>query len=133
MPLNRVRWGHGTMEMLLSLLLLLIYLSVCVTVFLLVHTQTRIRLIKPYLKKILTLFDFCTYIYEKKSQNRCDSCTYIYVQLYTDFAIEIWGFYRHLIDNLRYHHTSYSHASGLLASISQHVYQVGRKVEFTRS
>ena len=55
------------------------------------------------------------------------------IYTYTDFAMEIWGFSRHLIDTLRYHHTRYSRASGLLASISQHVYQIGRKVEFTRS
>ena len=57
-----------------------------------------------------------------KSQNRCDSCTYIYT--YTDFAIEIWGFYRRLTDTLRYHYTRCSHASGLqLVAILQHVYQ----------
>ena len=56
-----------------------------------------------------------------------------YPYTYTDFAIEIWGFYRRLTDTLRYHHTRCSRASGLLASICQHVYQVGRKVEFARS
>ena len=58
---------------------------------------------------------------------------YVYIYTYTDFAIEIWGFYRRLTDTLRYHHTRCSRASGLLASISRHVYQVGRKVESTRS
>ncbi len=48
-------------------------------------------------------------ILRTKSQNRCDSCTYTY----TDFAIEIWGFYRHLTDTLRYWHTRCSRASGL--------------------
>ena len=67
-----------------------------------------------------------SYVYIRtKSQNRCDSCTYIYT--YTDFAIEIWGFYWRLTDTLRYHPTSCSRASGLLASISQHVYQVIEK------
>ena len=72
-----------------------------------------------------------SYVYiGTKSQNRCDSCTYIYIY----FAIEIWGFYRRLTDTLRYHHTRCSRASGLqLAAILQHVYKVGRKVEFTRS
>ncbi len=48
-------------------------------------------------------------ILRTKSQNRCDSCTYTY----TDFAIEIWGFYRCLTDTLRYHPTSCSRASSL--------------------
>ncbi len=53
-----------------------------------------------------------SYVYIRtKSQNRCDSCTYIYT--YTDFAIEIWGFYWRLTDTLRYHPTSCSRASGL--------------------
>ncbi len=53
--------------------------------------------------------------------------------LYTDFAIKIWGFYLRLKDTLWYQLTSCSRVSGLLASITQHVYQVGRKVKFTRS
>ena len=49
---------------------------------------------------------------------------YVYIYTYTDFAIEIWGFYRRLTDTLRYHHTRCSRASGLqLAAILQHVYQ----------
>ena len=61
-------------------------------------------------------------ILRTKSLNRCDSCKYIYT--YTDFAIEIWGFYRCITDTLRYHHTRCSRASGLqLAAILQHVYQ----------
>ena len=32
---------------------------------------------------------------------------------YTDFAIEIWGFYRCLTDTLWYHYTRCSRASGL--------------------
>ena len=61
-------------------------------------------------------------ILRTKSQNRCDYSTYIYK--YTDFAIEIWGFYRRLTDTLRYHHTRCSRASGLqLAAILQQVNQ----------
>ena len=41
--------------------------------------------------------------------------------------------YRRLKDNLRYPHTRCSRASGLLASISQHVYHVRRKVELSRN
>ena len=41
--------------------------------------------------------------------------------------VEAWGFYWRLTDTLRYHPTSCSRASGLLASISQHVYQVIEK------
>ena len=44
-------------------------------------------------------------ILRTKSQNHCDYCTYIYIYTYTDFAIEIWGFYRRLTDTLRYHPT----------------------------
>ena len=51
-----------------------------------------------------------------------------YIYTYTDFAIEIWGFYRRLKDTLRYPHTRCSRASGLLTSISQHVYQVGKRL-----
>ena len=66
-----------------------------------------------------------SYVYiHTKSQNRCDSCTYI-LYTYTDFEIETWGFYRRLKDTLQYQPTSCSRASGLLASITQHVYQVG--------
>ena len=42
--------------------------------------------------------------------------------MYTEFAIEILGFNRHLTDTLRYHHTRCSRDSGLLAAITQHVY-----------
>ena len=44
-----------------------------------------------------------------------------------DFAIEIWGFNRRLSDTLQYHHTRCSRASGLLAAITQHVYQSEEK------
>ena len=55
-------------------------------------------------------------ILRTKSQNRCDYCTYIYT--YTDFAIEIWGFYRRLKYTLRYHSTRCSRDFGLqLAAI----------------
>ena len=59
--------------------------------------------------------------------------TFIRVYPYTDFAIEIWGFYRRLTDTLRYHYTRCSRASGLqLAAILQ-MFANGRKVEFNRS
>ena len=54
-------------------------------------------------KCYLTLFRL-SYVYiHTKSQNRYHSYTYIYTYTYTDFAIEKWGFNRHLIDTLRYH------------------------------
>ena len=53
--------------------------------------------------------------------------TPIRIYTYTDFAIEIWGFYRRLTDTLRYHHTMCSRASGLLASITSDVYQSEEK------
>ena len=58
--------------------------------------------------------------------------TYIYLRnpktvAYTDFAIEMWGFYRRLTDTLRYHHTRCSRASGLLASITSDLYQSEEK------
>ena len=57
----------------------------------------------------------------------------LHVYTYTDFAIEIWGFYRRLNDTLWYHHTRCSRDSGLqLAAMLKHVTN-GRKVEFTRS
>ena len=71
---------------------------------------------------VLTLSYFRTYIYVRSPKPCCDSCTYIYT--YTDFAIEIWGFYRHLNDTLRYHHTRCPRDFGLqLAAILKHVYQ----------
>ena len=39
--------------------------------------------------------------------------TFVRIYPYTDFAIEIWGFYRRLKDTLRYQPTSCSRASGL--------------------
>ena len=39
--------------------------------------------------------------------------TPVRIYTYTDFAIEIWGFYRRLTDTLRYQHTRCSRASGL--------------------
>ena len=39
--------------------------------------------------------------------------TPVRIYTYTDFTIEIWGFYRRLTDTLRYHPTSCSRASGL--------------------
>ena len=57
---------------------------------------------------------------------------YIYIYVHGLCDIEIWGFNWRLTDNLRYHHTRCSRASGLLAAITKHVYQFGRKSEFTR-
>ena len=76
----------------------------------------------------LSYFRTSTYVRNPKTV-----ATPVRIYTYTDFAIEIWGFYQCLTDTLRYHHTRCSRASGLLASISQHVYQVGRKVDFTQS
>ena len=39
--------------------------------------------------------------------------TPVRIYMYTDFAIEMWGFYRLLTDTLRYHPTRCSRASGL--------------------
>ena len=78
----------------------------------------------------LTL-SYVLYIYV---QNPKTVATHIRIYTYTDFVIEIRGFYRRLTDTLRYQHTRCSRASGLqLAAILQHIYQVGRKVEFTQS
>ena len=78
----------------------------------------------------LTLSYFRTYIYVRSPKT---IATTVRIYTYTDFAIEIWGFYRRLNDTLRYHHTRCSRDSGLqLAAILKHVTN-GRKVEFTRS
>ena len=58
----------------------------------------------------LTLLYFRTYIYVRNPKT---VATHVRIYTYTDFAIEIWGFYRHLTDTLRYHHTRCSRASGL--------------------
>ena len=71
---------------------------------------------------LLTLSDFRTYIYVRNPKT---VATPVRIYTYTNFAIETWGFYRRLKDTLRYRPTSCSRAFGLLASISQHVYQVG--------
>ena len=69
----------------------------------------------------LTLSDFRTYIYVRNPKT---IATPVRIYTYTDFAIEIWGFYRRLTDTLRYNHTRCLRASGLqLAAILQHVYQ----------
>ena len=78
----------------------------------------------------LTLSNYRTYIYVRNPKT---VATPIRIYTYTDFAIEILGFNRRLTDTLRYHHTRCSRASGLLAAICQHAYQIRRKVEFTRS
>ena len=69
----------------------------------------------------LTLSDFCTDISVRKLW---PAVTFVRIYPYTDFAIEIWGFYRRLNDTLRYHHTRCSRDFGLqLATILKHVYQ----------
>ena len=50
----------------------------------------------------LTLSYFRAYIYVKNPKTMA---TPVRIYTYTDFAIEIWGFYRRLTDTLRYHHT----------------------------
>ena len=78
----------------------------------------------------LTPSDFRT---DKSVRKRRPAVTFVRIYPYTDFAIEIWGFCRHLTDTLRYHYTRCSRASGLqLAAILQ-MFTNGRKVEFNRS
>ena len=78
-----------------------------------------------YLISRLNLSDFRTYIYVRNPKT---VATPVRIYTYTDFAIEIWGFYRRLTDTLRYHHTRCSRASGLqLAAILQHVYKLEEK------
>ena len=70
---------------------------------------------------VLTLSYFRTYIYVRSPKT---VATPVRIYTYTDFAIEIWGFYRRLTDTLRYHHTRCSCDFGLqLAAILKHVYQ----------
>ena len=59
--------------------------------------------------------------------------TPVRIYTYTDFAIEIWGFYRLLTETLRYHDTQCARDSCLLAAIAQRVYKFGRKVQFSQS
>ena len=72
----------------------------------------------------LSLLYFRTYIYVRNPKT---VATPVRIYMYTDFAIEIWGFYQRLSDTLRYHHTRCSRASGLLASITSDVYQSEEK------
>ena len=58
----------------------------------------------------LTPSDFRT---DKSVRKRRPAVTFVRIYPYTDFAIEIWGFYRRLTDTLRYHYTRCSRASGL--------------------
>ena len=72
-----------------------------------------------------------SYVYIRtKSQNRCDSCTYIYVHGLCDRNVGL------LLASNR-HFTVSPHelfkCFRSAASIIRHVYQVGRKVKFTRS
>ena len=80
----------------------------------------------PTLKQtpLLTLSDLRTYIYVR---NPNTVATPLRTYTYTDFAIELWGFYRRLTDTLRYHHMRCSRTSGLLAAITQHVCQSEEK------
>ena len=82
-----------------------------------------------YVYHVLTLSDFHTYIY---LQNPKTVATPVRIYTYTDFAIEIWGFNRRLTDTLWYHHTRCSHASGLLAAITQHVYQTKKSGVYSK-
>ena len=59
---------------------------------------------------LLTHSYFRTNIYVRNPKT---VATHVRIYKYTDFTIEIWGFYRHLTDTLRYHPTSCSRASGL--------------------
>ena len=72
-----------------------------------------------------------SYVYIRtKSQNRCDSCTYIYVHgLYDQNMGLLPASNRHFTVSPQELFTSFRS----VASISQHVYQVRRKVEFVRS
>ena len=69
-------------------------------------------------------------ILRTKSQNRCDSCTYIYVHGLCDRNMGLLP-----ASNRHFTVTTYKvfMCFWSVASISQHVYQVGRKVEFARS
>ena len=72
-------------------------------------------------KYLLTLSYFRTYIYVRSPKT---VATPVRIYTYTDFAIEIWGFYQRLNDTLWYHHTRCSCDFGLqLAAILKHVYQ----------
>ena len=59
--------------------------------------------------------------------------TPVRISTYTDFAIEIWGFNQRLTDTLRYHTGGVNVLPVCWHPLSQHVYHMGRKVEFTRS
>ena len=58
----------------------------------------------------LTPSDFRT---GRSVRKRRPAVTFVRIYPHTDFAIEIWGFYRHLTDTLRYHYTRCLRASGL--------------------
>ena len=74
-----------------------------------------------------------SYIYSIYVRNLKTVATPVRIYTYTDLSIEIWGFYRRLKDTLRYLQHELFTCFRSVASISQHVYQVGRKVEFSRS
>ena len=71
-------------------------------------------------------------ILRTKSQNHCDSCTYIYIYVH-GLCDRNMG----LLQASNRHFTVSPHevftCFRSVASIRQHVYQVGRKVEFARS
>ena len=91
--------------------------------FLSVYLLSCIRCSSPArLFRNLTLSDFRTYIYVRNSKT---IATPVRIYTYTDFAIEIWGFNRHLTDNLRYHQHEVFTCFRLLGN--QHVYQSGEK------
>ena len=84
-----------------------------------------IRILKPFRTFVHIYIYICM-----KSQNGCDSCTYIYEQGLCDRNMG-------LLPASNRNFTVSAHevftCFRSVASISQHVYQVGRKVEFTRS
>ena len=90
------------------------------------NTDNIISLTVSFINLFINPF-VLSYVYfiSTKSQNRCDSCTYIYVHGLYDRNMGILP----ASNRLRYHPTCFRS----VASISQHVYQVGRKVDFTRS
>ena len=74
-------------------------------------------------KGYLTLSDFRTFLYVRNPKT---VATPVRIYTYTDFAIEIWGFYRRLTDTLRYHHTYVSIRTcfrSAAGSHFKHVYQ----------
>ena len=72
--------------------------------------KTNLKAILRIIYLFLTPSDFRT---DKSIRKRRPAVTVVRIYPYTDFAIEIWGFYRRLTDTLRYRYTRCSRASGL--------------------